>query len=93
MKKVLFNTPIGVSIDTINNKSNVGIIFNTSPSFKIWLVEDDKGDYFGFSIGDETTSSKWYKNSKKEYCIHANAQDVEIFVFDTEKELIEWLKS
>jgi len=93
MKKVLFNTPTGVSIESINDDSIIGLIFPSSPKEKTWIVENKEGNYFGFGIGDTSISSKWIKNSIKEYCITANQQNAEIFVFDTEKELIEWLKS
>ena len=91
MKKVIIHPEQlqTVSIDSITNNSIVGIDWN---SHKTWVIET-KGQYCSLRIGDKTLAHKWEKPSIKDYCSEAIKIKAEVFVFDTEAELVKWLKS
>lgn len=93
MKKVIIHPEQTqtISIDSITNDSIVGIIWVEGD--KSWIIETHIGEYKGISVGEETTLGLWTKKSKKAYCTDAIEMKAEVFVFDTEAELVKWLKS
>ena len=91
MKKVFFNTPVGVNIEKIHNKSIIGIIFNTNG--KNWIVRIGLDSYVAINTLTTSIVANWSESSVKKYCEEASRIDGEVFVFDTKEELSNWIKS
>lgn len=94
MKKVI-NTPEEITtilLDNINDESIVGVQWSSNPGEKSWVIEINSDEYCGLRIGTKTLCYRWTSPSVKSYCAEALRMLAEVFVFDTEAELIEWLK-
>ncbi len=92
MKQIIFKQEDVININSITNNSIIAIEWPNDPN-KTWVAETDEGDYQGLHIGCDNTS-KWKRNSVKEYCESANKQQksVKIYSFDSRQDLMEWLK-
>lgn len=44
-------------------------------------------------VGVDSLASKWERTTKKEYVETALGMEAEVFIFETERELVTWLKS
>lgn len=90
MKKALFNVKHEViSVESINDSSHVGILSQSGK--KLQLIKGQKG--FQAMVPFESDISKAWSSDTKISYLKTFKPEPEIFVFDTLKELIEWLKS
>lgn len=89
--KVLVSTEVGV--DSITNSSHVGISWGLDDYDKSWVIRSKTGNYHGINVGVDSLVSKWERTTKKEYVETALGMEAEVFIFETERELVTWLKS
>ena len=92
MKKVVVNKTIEVSIEEIKNDHIIGVLWSTGS--KNFLIQSDYKEYCTTSVKDGICSNTIKEKSKKELLkrfLSKNVLSLEIFVFDTEKELYKWL--
>ena len=67
-------------------------IYDKLENEKVFLLKDDKGKSFGMSLRHMTIANKWRKDTHKDYVKRFfNMGNCEIFVFDSPKELAQWL--
>lgn len=88
--KVLVSTE--VDVDSITDKSHIGILWGGCDTARTW-IQENKGEFIGQTVGDISMSSRWRKFSKKVYVEEAISMDAEVFLFDTYIELYNWLIS
>ena len=92
MKKVVVNKVREISIEEIKNDHIIGILWSTGS--KNFLIQSDYKEYCTTSVKDGICSRTIREKSKKELLkrlLSKNVLSLEIFVFDTEKELYKWL--
>lgn len=91
MKKVVLKETQEVSIDQITNDSIVGIEWNDG--VKAYISKNAKG-FISIGIYDGNVDFNYFKGSKKEYAVNEiKSYSAKVWLFDTEEEIIEWLKS
>ena len=92
MKKVVVNKTIEVSIEEVKDDHIIGVLWSTGS--KNFLIQSDYKEYCTTSVKDGICSNTIKEKSKKELLkrfLSKNVLSLEIFVFDTEKELYKWL--
>ena len=92
MKKVVVNKVREISIEEIKDDHIIGILWSTGS--KNFLIQSDYKEYCTTSVKDAICSNTIKEKSKKELLkrlLSKNVLSLEIFVFDTEKELYKWL--
>ena len=92
MKKVVVNKVREISIEEIKNDHIIGVLWSSGS--KNFLIQSDYKEYRATSIKDGICSNIIKEKSKKELLkrfLSKNVLSLEIFVFDTEKELYKWL--
>ena len=92
MKKVVVNKVREISIEEIKNDHIIGILWSSGS--KNFLIQSDYKEYCTTSVKDAICSNTIKEKSKKELLkrlLSKNVLSLEIFVFDTEKELYKWL--
>lgn len=93
MKKVVVNKVREISIEEIKDDHIIGILWSSGSS-KNFLIQSDYKEYCTTSVKDGICSNTIKEKSKKELLkrfLSKNVLSLEIFVFDTEKELYKWL--
>ena len=92
MKKVAVNKTIEVSIEEVKDDHIIGILWSTGR--KNFLIQSDDKEYCTTTINSGICNNTIREKSKKELLkrfLSKNVLTLEIFVFDTEKELYKWL--
>ena len=92
MKKVVVNKTIEVSIEEVKDDYIIGVLWSSGS--KNFLIQSDYKEYCTTSVKDGICSNTIKEKSKKELLkrlLSRNVLSLEIFVFDTEKELYKWL--
>ena len=92
MKKVVVNKVREISIEEIKNDHIIGVLWSSGS--KNFLIQSDDKEYCTTSVKDGICSRTIKEKSKKELLkrfLSKNVLSLEIFVFDTEKELYKWL--
>lgn len=93
MKKVVLKPKEEVSIDSVTDDSIVGIIYKNGEKGYLSILNNRViGLYiYESNLGESFVS----KESKKEYCKYQinNCDAKAIYLFDTEQEIKDWLKS
>ena len=92
MKKVVVNKVREISIEEIKNDHIIGVLWSSGS--KNFLIQSDYKEYCKTSVKDSICSNTIKEKSKKELLkrlLSKNVLSLEIFVFDTEKELYKWL--
>ena len=92
MKKVVVNKVREMSIEEIKNDHIIGVLWSTGR--KDFLIQSDDKEYCTTSVKDGICNNTIREMSKKELLkrlLSKNVFSLEIFVFDTEKELYKWL--
>ena len=92
MKKVAVNKTIEISIEEIKDDHIIGILWSTGR--KNFLIQLDYREYCATTINSGICDNTIREKSKKELLkrfLSKNVLSLEIFVFDTEKELYKWL--
>ncbi len=92
MKKVVVNKVREISIEEIKNDHIIGVLWSSGS--KNFLIQSDDKEYCTTSVKDGICSITIKEKSKKELLkrfLSKNVLTLEIFVFDTEKELYKWL--
>ena len=92
MKKVVVNKVREISIEEIKNDHIIGVLWSSGS--KNFLIQSDDKEYCTTTINSGICSNTIKENSKKELLkrlLSKNVLSLEIFVFDTEKELYKWL--
>lgn len=92
MKKVVVNKVREISIEEIKNDHIIGILWGINN--KNFLIQSDNKEYCTTSVKEGICSRTIREKSKKELLkrlLSKNVLSLEIFVFDTEKELYKWL--
>lgn len=92
MKKVVVNKVREISIEEIKNDHIIGVLWSSGS--KNFLIQSDDKEYCATSVKDGICSNTIKEKSKKELLkkfLSKNVLSLEIFVFDTEKELYKWL--
>ena len=92
MKKVVVNKVREISIEEIKNDHIIGVLWSSGS--KNFLIQSDDKEYCTTSVEDGICSNTIKEKSKKELLkrfLSKNSLSLEIFVFDTEKELYKWL--
>ena len=92
MKKVVrqYDLESKVSIEDINDKSIVGIVWRGGQ--RSFVIESGPGSFCAMDSHHFSLNHSWKKPSKKEYVDSAMNQNPEgVYIFDTYKELYEWL--
>jgi hypothetical protein len=77
-----------VDINTINDKSNVGIKWSNDR--KSIIIKENENEFAGMDFNDFSLTYSWTKPSKREYVVQTLKQDGEVFVFDSKEELLTW---
>ena len=89
MKKVIIepNEQV-IRLENVTDDMIIGILWDDDD--KSFLIKDDANVTVGMSLNRLTTSCKWIARNHKDYIKKAcNFKDV--FVFDSPKELAQWL--
>ena len=92
MKKVVVNKVREISIEEVKNDHIIGILWSTGS--KNFLIQSDDKEYCVTTVNNGIWSNTIKEKSKKELLkrfLSKNVLSLEIFVFDTEKELYKWL--
>lgn len=91
MKKVVLKQTEEVSIDSITNESIVGVMWKYGVKGYVINV----GGSFCSVTPFDTKGEKWIKSSQKEYAERVLSEwgGGQVFLFDTEEEIVDWLKS
>ena len=92
MKKVVVNKVREISIEEIKNDHIIGILWSSGS--KNFLIQSDDKEYCTTTVNNGIYSNTIKEKSKKELLkrfLSKNVLSLEIFVFDTEKELYKWL--
>lgn len=94
MKKIVRElSSAEVLVDKLTNKSIVGIKWGSHQGEKSWIFKNKTG-YSAVPLGTLDLSLCWVRATIKEYVnLIINDFGVEVFLFDSETELIQWLKS
>lgn len=92
MKKVIFEQDEQViRLEDITDKMIIGILWRDKR--KSFLIKNTENKTLGLSLDNRSLKGKWTKNTNKEYIksllrIEINSK---VFVFDSPKELAQWL--
>ena len=92
MKKVVVGKAREISIEDIKDDHIIGILWSSGS--KNFLIQSDYKEYCATSVKNGIYSNTIKEKSKKELLkrfLSKNVLSLEIFVFDTEKELYKWL--
>ena len=92
MKKVVVNKVREISIEEIKDDHIIGVLWSSGS--KNFLIQSDDKEYCTTTVNDCICSNTIKEKSKKELLkrlLSKNVLSLEIFVFDTEKELYKWL--
>ena len=92
MKKVVVNKVREISIEEIKNDHIIGVLWSSGS--KNFLIQSNDKEYCTTTVNDGIYSNTIKEKSKKELLkrfLSKNVLSLEIFVFDTEKELYKWL--
>ena len=92
MKKVVVGKAREISIEDIKDDHIIGILWS-SGSKNFLILSDDK-EYCTTTVNNGIYSNTIKEKSKKELLkrfLSKNVLSLEIFVFDTERELYKWL--
>ena len=89
MKKVIFKQKDNViNVSDVTDDMIVGILWEDGD--KSFLIKDDNGFSVGIGLNSLTTKKHWSGTSHEDYIRNTNnAKD--FFVFDSPKELAQWL--
>ena len=88
MKKVVFEQNENViNASEVTDYMIIGILWKNGD--KSFLIKDDKGCSVSIELNSRTTKGHWVEPSHNIYIKNANKKD--IFVFDSPKELAQWL--
>ena len=91
MKKVILDSVEKTSIDSITEHSIVGL--KCEGEYKIYLISLDS-KIIGLNIYHRNLYERWRADTKREYAYEfIKEHNAEVFVFDSEEEIINWLKS
>ena len=93
MKKVVVVDKVReIIIEDIKDDHIIGILWSSGN--KDFLIQSDDKEYCAISVKDGICSNTIKEKSKKELLkrfLSKNVLSLEIFVFDTERELYKWL--
>ena len=92
MKKVIFEQDEQViRLEDITDKMIIGILWGDN--YKSFLIKNIENKTLGFNLNDRSLDGKWTKNTNKEYIksFLNNEINSKVFVFDSPKELAQWL--
>ena len=92
MKKVVVNKVREISIEEIKDDHIIGVLWSSGS--KNFLIQSDDKEYCTTTVNNGIYSNTIKEKSKKELLkrfLSENVLSLEIFVFDTEKELYKWL--
>ena len=92
MKKVVVNKVREISIEEIKDDHIIGVLWSSGS--KNFLIQSDDKEYCTTTVNNGIYSNTIKEKSKKELLkrfLSKNVLSLEIFVFDTEKELYKWL--
>ena len=90
MKKVIIEQDeLFIRMDDITDEMIIGILWENG--LKSFLIKDYNGDTIGFELDRRTTVDHWSKPSHREYVKKTGIEAKSIFVFDSPKELAQWL--
>ena len=92
MKKVIFEQDEQViRLEDITDKMIIGVLWGDN--YKSFLIKNIENKTLGFSLDDRSLDGKWTKNTNKEYIEHLLSNEIifKVFVFDSPKELAQWL--
>ena len=92
MKKVILEQGEQViRLEDITDMMIIGILWGDK--YKSFLIKNIENKTFGFSLDDRSLDGKWTKNTNKEYIkfVLNNEINSKVFVFDSPKELAQWL--
>ena len=92
MKKVVVNKVREISIEEIKDDHIIGVLWSSGS--KNFLIQSNDKEYCTTTVNDGIYSNTIKEKSKKELLkrfLSKNVLSLEIFVFDTEKELYKWL--
>ena len=92
MKRVVVNKVREISIEEIKNDHIIGVLWSSGS--KNFIIQSDYKEYCTTSVKDGICNNTVRESSKQNLIDRLNSKNVltlEIFVFDTEKELYKWL--
>ena len=90
MKKVIIKQDEQViRLDDITDEMIVGVLWKSG--FKSFLIKDYDGNTVSLDLNKRTTVRHWSKPSHREYVKNSVFSAKSIFVFDSPKELAQWL--
>ena len=92
MKKVVVNKVREISVEEIKDDHIIGVLWSSGS--KNFLIQSDDKEYCTTTVNNGIYSNTIKEKSKKELLkrfLSKNVLSLEIFVFDTEKELYKWL--
>jgi len=92
MKKVVVNKVREISIEEIKDDHIIGVLWSSGS--KNFLIQSDDKEYCTTTVNNGIYSNTIKEKSKKELLkrfLSKNVLSLEIFIFDTEKELYKWL--
>ena len=89
MKKVIFeqNEQV-IRLEDITDDMIVGLLWKSGN--KSFLFKDDNNNTIGFELNTRTTLNCWAAKNHKDY-IKKSYNFKDVFVFDSPKELAQWL--
>ena len=92
MKKVIIekNEQV-IRLEDITDDMIVGLLWKDK--YKSFLIKNIENKTLGFSLDDRSLNNKWTRNTNKEYIksFLSNEINSKVFVFDSPKELAQWL--
>lgn len=92
MKKVIFEQDEQViRLEDITDKMIIGILWRDKR--KSFLIKNTENKTLGLSLDNRSLKGKWTKNTNKEYIKSLLRTEInsKVFVFDSPKELAQWL--
>ena len=90
MKKVIIKQDEQViRLEDITDEMIIGILWKNG--LKSFLIKDYNGNTIGLELNTRKTVGHWSKPSHREYAKNSGIDVKSIFVFDSPKELAQWL--
>lgn len=92
MKKVIIEQDEQViRLEDITDKMIIGLLWKDK--HKSFLIKNIENKTLGFSLDDRSLDNKWTRDTNKEYIKSylSNEINSKVFVFDSPKELAQWL--
>lgn len=78
-----------VELSKIEDNNHIGILWGSGQKSKV--IQTDEG-FMGFSLLDEDLRGHWTRKSKNKYVEDVLEQiGTKAYIFDSERELLEWL--